>query len=327
MVYSRFTASCRFRSVVLAAIACTILPVLAGCPDLTQVQQLSKTADQGQTSANALAADFAGTCSRDNLYVHVPSGQFNDLAAAPPKACINAADLESIGKNQIAAQTVLFAYFDALGRLASTDATGFEAAAPKLDSGFKTAGLSATQQDMAAASGTLASLVTKVVTAGYRAHEVEKLLQEADPAVQTLTLALANMIAPAGVNKDQPCPLPAPNPQQKIPEISYFGLLCNEQGVVNLYYQGPLNADSQSLAAILVSSEYKTALDQLKTHMDAASAYRTLMLSLGSAHAKLVADSKKGNFDKATIKRIASDLSEPMSDATDAVNKLQKELR
>jgi len=172
------------------------LVFLTGCPNLTQVQQLATTADSGKTAAATIAGDFTASCDRQNMLINLPPGP--PPVPPPNKACTDGADFTQVGKNLTAEQSILFAYFDSLGKLSSADATGFEKAAPALNTSFKNAGLTTVQQGMAGAAGSLAADITKLATAGYRSSAIEKILNSSDAAVQTLTTGLANEIVPPG---------------------------------------------------------------------------------------------------------------------------------
>jgi hypothetical protein len=307
---------CRFR--LLFCIL--ILPFLVACPDLTQVQQFAKTADAAKSTIPAITADFKATCVRQNLYVHLPPGP--PPAVPPPKACINEDDLEKLGNNLLSEQNTLLQYIDALGTLAGTDASGFEKAAPGLDTSFKTAGLSSTQQAMAGAAGTLAANITKLATAGYRERRILEILKDADPAVTVLTTGLANQVA---TQSDLSPPVPGAPPTGD--GTSYFELLANEEGLLNSYYQIPLANDPNSPAGTLLNVQYHTALDQLSNRKDAAAAYRKLMLSIGQGHSKLLTGAQTGNFNAASVKKIAADLAQPISDMVNAISTLEKDAR
>ncbi len=286
-----------------------LIPLLTGCPDLSQVQELAKTADGAKAGIAAIAADFKGSCERQNLYVHLPPGP--PPSPPPPHACLNGEDLDNVGKNLVVEQNVLLKYFDTLGNLAGTEATGFEKVAPSLNTTFKTAGLNTSQQAMAASAGTLASSITKMVTAGYREKKIVEILKEADPAVTQLTTGLADQVAP----------------QAGQGETSYVQLLSNEEEVLKAYYETPIAKDPSSSAGLLLNVQYHSKLARLAARREAGIAYRKLMISIGQAHRKLLAAAQSGNFDKATVKRIAASLAQPISDMTSSIITLEQNAR
>jgi hypothetical protein len=294
------------------------LPFLAGCPDLSQVQQLAKTADGAKSSITAIAADLKGSCDRQNLYVHLPPGPPPD-PPPPAQACINGEDLDKLGKNLVVEQNILLQYIDTLGNLAGKDAPGFEKEAPSLNSSFKTAGLNTSQQAMAASVGTLASNITRMATAGYREKKILEILEDADPAVIQLTTGLADQVA------TQADVMPGALLQNG--GTSYLQLLRNEEVVLNSYFQIPLAKDPNSPAGILLNIHYHKTLAELETREDAAMAYRKLMISIGQAHTKLLAGAKSGNFDKASVKKIAMGLAQPVSDMANAITTLVQDSR
>lgn len=310
----------RIPTLVRPIVCILFLPFLVGCPDLSQVQQLAKTADGAKSSITAIAADFKGSCDRQNLYVHLLPGPPQN--PPPPKACINGDDLDRLGNNLVTEQNTLLQYVDTLGTLAGTDASGFEKAAPTLSASFKTAGLNATQQAMAGSASTLASAITKMATAGYREKKILEILKDADPAVTQLTSGLADQVATqADVTPPPPGALPAGD------GTSYLQLLRNEEVVLNSYYQIPLAKDPNSPAGVLLNVQYHSTLDQLKAREDAAMAYRKLMISIGLTHTKLLAGAQSGNFNKASVEKIAKELAQPVSDMINAIAALQQDMR
>lgn len=178
---------------------------------------------------------------------------------------------------------------------------------------------------MAAAAGSIAADITKLVTLGYREKEIVGILKSADGPVQTLTVGLANQVAPEVPDTfaETPCAFtpPAGTPP------SYLTELCNEDLNLHSYYDVPLAGEKDPAVAILLQAQYDSALEQLQAREAAALAYRKLMLSLGTAHSKLLASSAKGNFDSAAVKEIAQALSGPLSDMANAINTLQKDAR
>jgi hypothetical protein len=306
------------RETQLQIVICTLLlPLMGGCPDLSQVQQLAKTVDGAKSSITTIAADFKGSCDRQNLYVHLPPGP--PPAVPPEQACITGEDLDKLGKNLVVEQNTLMQYIDTLGTLAGTDASGFEKTAPSLDLSFKNAGLSTTQQSMAKSAGTLAAQITKFATAGYREKEILEILKDADPAVAELSLGLADQVA---TEADL-----IPGTSAPIGGTSYLELLRNEEVVLNSYYQIPLAKDPNSAAGTLLNIQYHSALAELKARENAAIAYRKLMISIEEAHANLLVGAQSGNFDKASVKKIAQDLAQPISDMINAITTLQKDAR
>lgn len=302
----------RFRLLIWILIA----PFLVGCPDFSQVQQLAKTADGAKSSITALSSDFKGSCDRQNLYIHLPPGP--PPSVPPPKACISGDDLDKLGTNLVAEQNILLQYLDTLGTLAGTDASGFEKAAPSLDTSFKNAGLSTTQQSIAKSAGTLAGAITKLATAGYREKKILEILKDSDPAVTQLSSGLADQVATSGDTTCDATP---------VGKTSYFQLLCNEEVLLKSYYEIPLAKDPNSSAGTLLDVQYHSALAQLNARKEAAIAYRKFMISIGQAHAKLLAGAQNGNFNKASVSRIAADLAQPISDIVDAITTLQKDGR
>lgn len=282
--------------------------LLAGCVNLDQVTALAKVADGAKTSLPVIAADFKGSCDRQNLYVHLPPGP--PPVPPPPKACVNGDEFEKLGNNLIAEQNVLLDYFDALGKLASSSSAGFKKSVGTLSTSFKDAGLSAKQQTMATSAGNLASAISDMALQGYRKEKIAEIVGNADSDVTILANGLANQVAPAeGV---------APS------ATSYVFLLSNESQVIGSYYSVPLAKDPDSQTAILVNRQWQDDVSQLNARMNAAQAYRKLMVSLAAAHAKLATDTKGGHFN---IKQIGKDLGPDVVQMEEAITALQKDAR
>ena len=94
--------------------------------------------------------------------------------------------------------------------------------------------------------------------------------------------------------------------------------------MIDSYYAVPLAKDPNSLAAILVNRQWQDDVNQLNARMNAAQAYRKLMVSLAAAHWKLASDTKGGHFD---IKTLGKDLGPDVVQIEEAVAALQKDLR
>jgi hypothetical protein len=296
------------------ALLLTVLLALVGCPDLSQVQQLGQTAGAGKSSLNAIAADFKGSCDRQNGYIQLPPGD----VAPPPLPCDakTAENYRKIGDNLIKEQAVLIAYFDALGKLAGTTTSGFDGVAPNLDTSFGNAGFDATQQEMAKAGGTIADAITQLATAGYREKKISEILTGTNDAVQKATTAMANIV--------DPDPEPSTGGGQNI--ASYMGILLNEDEMIRSYYEVPLKKEgSMSALGALFNLKYQDAVQAQNQRKEAARAYRQYMLALGDAHNKLAANA--GKFEVDDVKKLSKELAKPFSDLAGAVRTLQKDAR
>jgi hypothetical protein len=282
--------------------------LLAGCVNLDQVTALAKVADGAKTSLPVIAADFKGSCDRQNLYIHLPPGP--PPVPPPPKACVNGDDFEKLGNNLIAEQNVLLDYFDALGKLASSSSAGFQKSVGTLSTSFKDAGLSTAQQTMAASAGNLASAISDIALQGYRKKEIANIVGKADKDVTILASGLADQVAPAA--------------GAAASATSYVFLLSNESQLMDSYYAVPLAKDPNGLTAILVNRQWQDDVTQLNARMNAAQAYRKLMVSLAAAHAKLATDTKGGHFN---IKQLGKDLGPDVVQIEEAVTALQKDAR
>ncbi len=147
---------------------------------------------------------------------------------------------------------------------------------------------------------------------GYRKKKIADIVGKTDKDVTILTNGLADQVAPATDASKAPS------------ATSYLSLLYNEGGLIDTYYSIPLAQDPSSLAAILVNRQWQDDVNQLNARKDAAQAYRKLMLSLATAHAKLTNDTKGGHFD---IKQLGKDLGPDIEQMEKAIADLQKDLR
>jgi len=277
--------------------------LLVGCVKLDQVTALAKVADGAKTSIPTIAADFKGSCDRQNLYLHLPPGP--PPVPPPVQACVNGDDFEKLGANLIAEQNILLDYFDALGKLASDTPGGFQKSVKTLGASFKDAGLSSAQQTMATSAGKLASAISDMVLRGYREKKIADIVDKTDKDVTILANGLADQVASTSVT-------------------SYLSLLNNESQLMDPYYRVPLDKDRDSLAWVTVSRQYQQDVSQLVARKDAAQAYRKLMLSLATAHAKLTNDTKTGHLD---AKKLGEDLGPDVAQMEEAIANLQKDLR
>lgn len=291
-----------------------VLPVLLGCPDLSQVRQLGQTADAGKSSLDSIAADFKGSCERQNGYVQLPPG--NEPPPPPPCALETAQDFEKLGDNLIQEQGVLIDYFDALSKLAGTSASGFDGVVPNLNTSFTNAGFNSTQAEMAQAGGTIANAITKLALAGYREKKISEILTETNDAVQKATSAMANLV--------DPDPEPQTGGRQNMG--SYMGVLLNEDVQIKSYYDVPLHKEgTMSALGALFNLQYHEALRKQNQRKEAARAYRQFMLALGAAHARLAANA--GKFEAGDVQKLSKELAQPFSDLTGSVRTLMKDTR
>ena len=304
----------RWRAVLLAAVC---FP-LTGCPDLSEVQKLAQAADGGKDSARVVAYDFVGSCDRRNQMVDTLPGEPVILPCPAPLR----EDEVHLAKNLVVEQDVLLDYFDALGKLSAADAVGFEKATTGLSTNFANAGFDATQQDMAQAAGKLAAAVTRLATLAYREKEIAAIITANDENVTKLANGLANQIATDKASLDPGyCRSHfAENPP------SYFGELCNEEGVLSSFYEIPLAAEKDFAIRRLLQAQYAPAQTQLRSRKEAAIAYRTLMIQLAVTHHKLVVASQEG-FSKDSVQRLANELTDPLTDIVDAVKTLRKDAK
>jgi hypothetical protein len=112
----------------------------------------------------------------------------------------------------------------------------------------------------------LMKALADAATRGYRERQLDQLLKDNDPAVQSLTQSLKKVITG-----------------------DYFLMLSNEESTLDNFYQGPIAAaqPNERLALILVQRQYAHDKTALQSREDAVASYGKLMDGLAALHAKL----------------------------------------
>lgn len=236
---------------------------LSGCVSPDDAAGLSKLSDQARISLPRISNDIADTCTRQNTLLE------NTPASERPST-LKALDCKPY--QQLAAQiskdqNILLDYFDALGKLAANKPMDYDAS---IDTNTATISANSTLSTSAATAGKDAEGLMKALadaaTRGYREKQLDQLLKDNDPAVQSLTQAL-----------------------KKIITGDYSLMLSNEGSTLDNFYQGPMAATqpNERLALILVQRQYTQDKTALQSREDAVSSYGKLMDGLGALHAKL----------------------------------------
>ncbi|HXC96194.1 MAG TPA: hypothetical protein VNU92_10865 [Edaphobacter sp.] len=240
-----------------------LLVALNGCVNLDDAAGLSKLSDQARIALPKVSNDVAGTCARQNtLLANTPAAE--RPSNVQPQDCKSYQDVaDHLAKDE----NVLADYFDALGKLASNKPLTYDA---NINTNISTASANTAFSANAITAGNDAQSLLKAladaVTRGYREKQLAQLIQQSDPAVQSLTKSLKHVIA-----------------------VDYGLLLSNEETSLDSFYQGPMTAaqPGERLSLILVQRQYahdKTALENRK---DGIKDYGKVMDDIAALHAKL----------------------------------------
>ena len=272
---------------------------LVGCTNLDEVAALPKLADGAKTALPLLAKDLKGSCDRQNFYANPTD---NPAVLLP---CSLGDPYAKLGSNMISEQSVLLAYFDALGKLAGGSTSGFSKSVSGIDANLKVAGLNTEQQKLASSAGKLAAAIAGMITDGYKRKKLGEIVRAADDDVATLANGLADQI-----DSDS--------------KASYTQELEAEQTSLTTYYGIPIAQATDPLGKLSAYKDWQAAREMLQNRRDAAKAYRKLMISLRDAHSKLKEESVNNRFD---AKAIAKALGPYLSDIESSIEDLQKDLR
>jgi hypothetical protein len=103
-------------------------------------------------------------------------------------------------------------------------------------------------------------------TRGYREKQLGQLIQQNDPAIQSLTQALKKVIT-----------------------VDYALLLSNEEFSLDNFYQGPMASakPNERLTLILVQRQYAHDKTALESRKDDVAAYSKIMDDIAALHTKL----------------------------------------
>ena len=247
----------------------TFLLAANGCVNLEDAASFSKLSNEARISLPRVSNDVAETCARQNtLFENTP------LAERP--ATEQAQDCKpyrEIADHLAKDENVLADYFDALGKLASNQPMSYDAtieenvAATKLNSALS-ANTASAGNDAQRIMKSLADAATK----GYREKQLGQLIQQDDPAIQSLTQALKKVIT-----------------------VDYALLLSNEEVSLDSFYKGPMASaqPTERLTLILVQRQYAHDKAALEFRKEDIAAYSKVMDDIAALHAKLKQDAAK----------------------------------
>jgi hypothetical protein len=251
-------------------VACAAFLLAAnGCVNLDDAAGLSKLSAEARISLPRVSNDVAGTCARQNtLFENTPS------AERPPAArAQDCKPYQEIADHLANDENVLADYFDALGKLASNKPMGYDAV---IETNVTATRANTSLAANTATAGNDAQSILKsladAATKGYRSKQLGRLIQQNDPAIQSLTQALKKVIT-----------------------ADYALLLSNEELSLDNFYQGPMASakPNERLTLILVQRQYahdKTALQHRK---DDIAAYGKIMDDIAALHTKLKQEADK----------------------------------
>ena len=248
----------------------TFLLAANGCVNLDDAAGLSKLSAETRVSLPKVSNDVAGTCARQNtLFENTPA------AERPPAAqAQDCKPYQEIADHLAKDESVLADYFDVLGKLGSNKPPMGYAAV--IEANVTAAGAYNSLAANTAAAGNDAQSVLKsladAATNGYREKQLGQLIQQNDPAIQSLTRALKRVIT-----------------------VDYALLLSNEEVSLDSFYQGPMASakPNERLTLILVQRQYAHDKSAMQYRKDDIAAYGKVMDDIAALHGKLKEEAAK----------------------------------
>jgi hypothetical protein len=238
---------------------------LNGCVNMDDAAGLSTLSNDARTALPKVSNDIAGTCERQNtLFDNTPEKERPKDSKA-----LDCKPYQALASQVAKDQNILLDYFDALGKLSSNKPLGYDAA---IDTDVTdTSAISSVSTHAVTAANDAQSILKALAdaaTKGYREKQLDQLIKDNDPAVQSLTQALKKII------------------------VGDYGImLSNEESSLDGFYQGPMDAaQSQSnerLALILVQRQYANDKSALQSRKDNVASYGKTMDGLAALDAKL----------------------------------------
>ena len=247
----------------------TFLLAANGCANLDDAAGLSKLSDEARISLPRVSNDVAGTCARQNtLFENTPQAE-----RPPAQRAQDCKPYQEIADHLAKDESVLADYFDALGMLASNEPMGYDA---NIEGNVTATGANSSLSANAASAGNAAQSILKsladAATRGYRKKQLGQLVQQNDPAIQTLTQALKKVIT-----------------------VDYALLLSNEEVSLDSFYKGPMAGaqPGERLTLILVQRQYAHDRSAMRFRKDDITAYGKVMDDISALHAKLRQEAEK----------------------------------
>ena len=249
-------------SLRIVAVAMFLL-ALNGCVNLDDAAGLSKLSAEARIALPRVSNDVAGTCARQNaLFENTPQAE-----RPPTQQAQDCRPYQEIADHLAKDESVLADYFDALGKLASNKPMGYDVA---IDANVTATRANTSLSTNTAAAGNDAHSILKsladAATKGYRQKQLAQLIQQNDPAIQSLTQALNKVIA-----------------------ADYALLLSNEELSLDNFYKGPMASaqPTERLTLILVQRQYAHDKAALQHRKDNIADYSKIMDDIAALHTKL----------------------------------------
>jgi hypothetical protein len=271
------------------------LPALNGCVNLDDAAGLSRLSGEARISLPRVSNDVAGTCARQNvLFENTPR------AERPPAAqAQDCKPYREIADHLAKDENVLADYFDALGKLASNEPMSYDATINEnvTEIGANTA-LSANTATAGKDAQSILKSLADAATKGYREKKLGQLIQQNDPAIQSLTQALRKVVA-----------------------VDYALLLSNEELSMDSFYQGPMASaqPSERLTLILVQRQYAHDKSAMQSRKENIAAYGRIMDDISALHTKL----KQEAAGKASIVQICKQVTPLVLSLSAALSDIQ----
>jgi hypothetical protein len=284
----------RSLSLRIVAVAMFLL-ALNGCVNLDDAAGLSRLSGEARISLPRVSNDVAGTCARQNvLFENTPR------AERPPAAqAQDCKPYREIADHLAKDENVLADYFDALGKLASNEPMSYDATINEnvTDIGANTA-LSANTATAGKDAQSILNSLADAATRGYREKKLGQLIQQNDPAIQSLTQALRKVIT-----------------------VDYALLLSNEELSMDSFYQGPMASaqPSERLTLILVQRQYAHDKSAMQSRKENIAAYGRIMDDISALHTKL----KQEAAGKASIVEICKQVTPLVLSLSAALSDIQ----
>jgi hypothetical protein len=251
-----------------AVCAWALLSVLLSCESPQAISAFSDSAQKTLAGGPPLFNDIHDSCVRREtarpglpiLPLFVPPGSKNAPPKNPPgvDACARfSAEAQALDK----VSDVLTAYFRGVQQLSAFNTSSVTAAnQTAAESAAFAANLSLTQADSV---GKLASLVTRVFTAGYQRSRLLESLRSADPHIVAITEGLDAVIG------------------------NYIDFLQEERQTVTARYQSVAGTDQPAML-LLLNRAYSGDLAAIDRRRDAAAAYREALQNIREGHHQVV---------------------------------------
>lgn len=248
---------------------CLFFFILVGfplsCTSPAGVSEFARSAQRVLLQSPDIFRDIDGSCGRRHADaapinpVFMPAKSTGEAASSSENPVC--APFRMQGDGLIQASDILSAYFRAMQELASFNTSAVSSTSQKAgeNAGF-TAKFNTTQADSV---GKLAALVTQLLTERYQRTQLLNFLREADPAIDSVTQALEDV-----VSKD------------------YLSLLREEQQSLTAQYQNVGDTGNTAII-LLLNRSYTDELNQLNRRKTIADAYVRALGQIREGHHQL----------------------------------------